>query len=511
MPIKLLIVEDDPDHALFTKVILERSRRDFQIEIITDPAYALRKIISEEYDLILSDYRMPGLNALDLLKRVRSQDKDVPFIIVTASGNEKAAVELMKAGAYDYVLKDLSYEDSLPVVIDRTLEVYRAKKNREELEKQIRKAAEEWQATFDSIVDLIAIHDKDFNIVRVNETFTRHFNKAPVEFNGKKCYQIVHKSESPRDDCPGMLTLKTKKAHTIEFFEPHLEIFFECNTSPIIDSQDNLIGIVHVLRDITSRKQAEKEIKQAYKRLKETQNELVQSEKMAALGRFASGVAHEVKNPLGVILGGIEFLEGVLSTDKDDISTALEKIKEATLRADTIIRNLLRFARPSELTVSKVSPVEIIEDTLALIQYKRLPENIEIRKDFSREEFYIKVDKNQMQQVVFNLLNNAIESIKDSGKIIVKTYKQVISEFMPDKPCCVIEVIDSGKGILEKDLSLIFEPFFTTKRDKKGIGLGLYMTKVIVDNHKGILSASSIPGKGSSIKVILPLSEEKEI
>jgi len=255
---------------------------------------------------------------------------------------------------------------------------------------------------------------------------------------------------------------------------------------------------------------ARNQLQEAYSKLEEAQQGLVQSEKLAALGRFSSGIAHEVKNPLGVILGGIEFLEKKLSSSDEIVNTAIRKIKESTLRADSIVRNLLKFAMPSEAKKIKLRPQDLINDTLALLKYRVSLINIDIKTDFSKENIHIEVDKNQLGQVLFNILINAIEAMPKRGRIKVKTYKATIKEFSFSKQVCVMEINDSGEGVSKEDLAKLFEPFFTTKRDKKGTGLGLSMSKMIVENHKGTLSIESEAGKGATVKINLPYVEQDD-
>ena len=242
------------------------------------------------------------------------------------------------------------------------------------------------------------------------------------------------------------------------------------------------------------------------KKLKKTQQELMQSEKLAALGRFSSGIAHEIKNPLGIILGGSEFLETKLSKTDADVKTTIDKIKKSTLRANTIVEGLLKFARPSELKTERIKPNALVKETLSLFKYRTPLKNIKIKTHFAKENLYVEVDKDQMLQVFFNLLMNAIDAMPKGGEITIKTYKMAPSESSLDDHLCVIEIMDKGEGISKDNLQKLFEPFFTTKRDKKGIGLGLFMAKMIVNNHKGDLVIDSKPGKGTTAKIILPLS-----
>lgn len=242
------------------------------------------------------------------------------------------------------------------------------------------------------------------------------------------------------------------------------------------------------------------------RKLKKTQQELIQSEKLAALGRFSSGIAHEIKNPLGIILGGSEYLEMKLPQTDTDVKTTIDKIKKSTLRANTIVEGLLKFARPSELKTETIKSDDLVNETLSLLKYRAPLKNIKIRTNFAKEDLSVNVDKDQMLQVFFNLLMNAIEAMPKGGEITIKTYKMALSESSLDNHLCVIEIVDEGEGISKDNLQKLFEPFFTTKRDKKGIGLGLFMTKMIVNNHKGDLVIDSKVGKGTTAKIILPLS-----
>jgi len=224
------------------------------------------------------------------------------------------------------------------------------------------------------------------------------------------------------------------------------------------------------------------------------------------LGRFSSGIAHEIKNPLGIILGGIEFLERKLPRADADVKTTIDKVKESTFRANTIVQGLLKLARPSELKTERIKPNDLINETLSLLKYRAPLSNIKIETHFAKKELYIEVDKNQMQQVFFNLLMNAIEAMPKGGVLMIKAYKIVLSEFSLDKRLCVIEVIDTGEGISKENLQKIFDPFFTTKRKKKGTGLGLSIAKLIVNNHKGNLEIKNKLGKGAVAKIVLPLA-----
>lgn len=277
-----------------------------------------------------------------------------------------------------------------------------------------------------------------------------------------------------------------------------LEIRVRERTAELVKANEEL------LLEINERKKATDELSKAYTDLKRTQQELIQSEKLAALGRFSSGITHELKNPLGIILGGLEFLERKLSEADIDVKTALDKTRKATFRANAIVKGVLKLARPSELKIERIGLNDLLNETLSLWKYSTPLNKIKIETHFAKEELFIEVDKNQMQQVLFNLLTNSIEAMPSEGVIVIKTYKRTKPELALDKCFCVIEVIDSGEGISEDNLKKLFEPFFTTKREKMGTGLGLFMSKLIVNNHKGNLEMESKRGKRTTARIILP-------
>jgi C4-dicarboxylate-specific signal transduction histidine kinase len=259
-------------------------------------------------------------------------------------------------------------------------------------------------------------------------------------------------------------------------------------------------------REIKERKQAEEELKSAYAELKETQEKLIQSEKLAALGRFSAGISHEIKNPLSIILGGIGYLEKNLEKADQDVQVAMGKIKEATERANNILLGLLQFARPSELKLEKTKPEELIKATLSLLEYKIFLNNIKVETNYQKKDIYIHVEKDQIQQVLFNMLLNSVEAMPKGGQIKTGVYREHLDHFS-GKSACVIEIEDTGEGISKENQLKVYEPFFTTKRDKKGTGLGLSISKMIVERNKGQLLIESEEGKGTKIKLLFQLAQ----
>ncbi|MBL7197660.1 MAG: hypothetical protein ISS47_06140 [Candidatus Omnitrophica bacterium] len=260
---------------------------------------------------------------------------------------------------------------------------------------------------------------------------------------------------------------------------------------------------------------------ESLEKLKKAENAMIQAEKLAVVGQFATGIIHEIKNPLGVIISGIEFLEKEVSGHADAI-LSVNKIKQSALHANEIIKDLLNFSRPSEQQLKTVDLNTVLSDNIKLLKGVKVNSDIHIIKEFSKNPVMVRVNSNQFEQVFFNLAINAYDAMLGGGKIFVRTYIQEykqkgfksgfrqISYFVFGEKIAVLEIQDEGKGIPEENISKIFDPFFTTKHKKENAGLGLSVCRRIIDAHKGEIEIKSLAGKGTIVVVRLPLFEEKK-
>ena len=264
-------------------------------------------------------------------------------------------------------------------------------------------------------------------------------------------------------------------------------------------------------------KQRTAELETSYQELKETESMLVQSEKMAAVGQLASGIAHEVKNPLAVITQGIAYLEKAAIPDKERWAEILNMIKDAINRSDKIVRGLLGFARPSTSQLQPRSIKEVIDSALGLIRHQLIENKIELSEQIAPNLPLVIIDDNQIVQVLVNLILNSMNAMPDGGKITLKIYTRKITKlrphvgrraadyFKPGQTALICEIADTGRGIDEEDATKIFDPFYTS-RSPGGTGLGLTITKSILEAHKGILDIESRKDKGTKATIILPIA-----
>lgn len=241
----------------------------------------------------------------------------------------------------------------------------------------------------------------------------------------------------------------------------------------------------------------EKKVEERTRQLKEAQEQLIQSAKMATIGTLAGGVAHEINNPLGAILTNTQML--LREVEDPDKRESLELIEEGTRRCRDIVTALLKYSRKPE--VDEFKPLnlnDIIDDACNLLQSQLSKENIKIERELS-EIPSISGNANELPQVFTNLILNArdaIKRVKGRGKITFRTYGE--------NEVVVVEVTDDGCGIIDENINKIFDPFFTTKDVGEGTGLGLSIAYRIIEKHNGEIKASSNVGEGTTFIIRFP-------
>jgi len=290
-----------------------------------------------------------------------------------------------------------------------------------------------------------------------------------------------------------------------------------CIASSLIPYKERNL-FLSVYQDVTKRKRAEEALQKAYTKLKEMQAQLIQAEKMEAIGRLASGVAHEVRNPLGIILQGINYLEGKVSPEEKDMFEVVQMMKGNIKRADNIVCALVEFSRAGELRLKAEDINSVLENSMGLVQRKINSAGIEIFKELASDLPKVSIDSNKIEQVFINLLLNAADAMPKGGKLFIRSYPIQLNDaksgvarrnrdhFKLMEKAVVVQIEDTGNGILKENLGRVFDPFFTTKGPKGGVGLGLAITKNIIDMHKGVIDIESEVGKGTRASVILKVA-----
>lgn len=273
-----------------------------------------------------------------------------------------------------------------------------------------------------------------------------------------------------------------------------------------------LVGIALIFTRITrhlSLKQERLEnyafsLEQANEHLRRARKELHVSEKLASLGYLAAGIAHEIGNPLGAVLGYVELLEKS-QLEQEKIQDILRRIKHEIERIRRIIQELVTFSRPRSLNIHKVDINRVLRKVIS-----QLPsiqgKHIDIQLRLTEFPLFAEVDEYKLQSVFFNIVSNSIDAIETRGEILLSTSRRIreSSTMIGGSEVIAIQFADTGSGIAEEDLPKVFDPFFTTKEPGSGMGLGLALCHRIIESLNGEIEVHSTPGKGTDVTVFLP-------
>ena len=345
----------------------------------------------------------------------------------------------------------------------------------------------------DLIQEEVLVIDHNFRIIDTNEAFLEKFDLTRDQVIGRFCYEITHHLENPcsgdNHPCPLIQTLQTEEPSQtthIHLDREGREIYYSISTYPLIE-QGDVIGAVEISRDIT------KDIN--------VQKAMMQQEKLASVGRLSAGVAHEINNPLTTILTTAMLMQEDLAAD-DPAYEDLATIANEALRCRKIVTNLLDFARQNQPVKKHHDINAIVTACISLTQKQAAFKDISVGHDLADGLPQALIDKGQIEQALINLIINAVEATPAGGRIDVATRSADWKGFVE------ISVSDTGEGIPEDRIGKIFDPFFTTK--EKGTGLGLAIIHGIIEQHGGIVTVQSDPGKGTTFVITLPVDNNTQ-
>lgn len=370
-------------------------------------------------------------------------------------------------------------------------------------EDALRLAEQEWQHTFDSISDLVSIHDSEFRFLKVNKTLADFVGQPAEELIGKHCYEILHGLSHPWLDCPHQTALEQGCAVTRDIDDPHAGCPLLVTASPIFDERGRVVATIHIAKDITELKKAEQE-------RQTLQTQLTQAQKMECVGQLVSGVAHDFNNLLSAIIGFSDLT--LMNRPKTEgVFENVIQIKDAGLRSAALVRQLLAFSRKQVLEKAPVK-LDVLIENLGKMLHRLLGKEVVLDFQLGAQENIIAADPVQIEQVIMNLVVNARDAMPDGGRITIRTTparldeKQVASlPGLSGGQYVLLTVSDTGMGIKAEDRPRLFEPFFTTKGVGKGTGLGLATVYGIVTQHKGWVDFESEIEVGTTFRIFLPV------
>lgn len=340
------------------------------------------------------------------------------------------------------------------------------------------------QNVVESMINGLISIDESGAITTINQTASEIIGIDPSDAEGRSISEVLKNGECDIQEV--MVTDRPVVEKEITFKRREGNIPLSISASTLKDEEGKVIGAVVVIRDLQE--------------IKELQEKVKRTERLASLGRLAAGIAHEIRNPLSSIRGFAKYFQGKFDPKTKDIKYAEAMVDEID-RLNRIIEALLDFARPAEPKLKPHSIADILDHTLQLIQADIDAESMKVVKDIQDGIPDVMVDRDQMIQAILNILLNAVEAMDRYGQITLSA--SIESDNLR------IDISDTGSGISEEDMAKVFDPFFTTR--EKGTGLGLAIVHKIVENHNGEIRVDSIMGKGTTFTILLPLKKEGKV
>jgi len=494
----ILHLEDDVNDAALIQATLTGGGIACTIQRVETSADFWAALERGGVDLVISDYLLPHFDGLSALKLVRGKWPDLPFILVSGTLGEEQAIESLKSGATDYVLKDRLLR--LVSAVRRALAESARHTERRRAEDELRWKTALLEAQLNADIDGVVVVDAQGRKLLQNRRMAELW-RLPPEIASQPDGEADLRQVLPQVREPDRFLAKIHhlSAHPEEISRDEIErtdgSVLDRYSSPVLGPAGEYYGRIWTFRDITDQKKLEAQFRQA--------------QKMEAVGRLAAGVAHDFNNLLTIILVNCGLL---LEEDRpaDFPKESLKEIKMAGERAANLTRQLLAFSRQQLLEPRELDLNVTVTDCARMLQ-RLVGEDITLKLVLDPDVKRVRADPGQLEQALMNLVVNARDAIPKFGNITIQTAVVAPEDkpgpFQPQaRPggCVTLSVADTGCGMDEATQARIFEPFFTTKEPGKGTGLGLAMVFGFIQQSGGFINVTSRPGAGSTFTIHLP-------
>jgi PAS domain S-box-containing protein len=497
--LSILVVEDDDGLRRLIQKRLERKK--FEVEALGTGEDALVRLMSNPDVLLLLDYKLPDMTGRELIETLIGNGYSVPFVIITGHGDERIAVEMMKLGARDYLVKDQALVEVLPQVMEQIHTQIITQKKLSQVKKALHESEERFRMLFNRGTDAIFVQEikngRYDNFIEVNEIACQRLGYTREELlqMSMKNVEIPVNANTSKEAAGLRKNGTTGKQHhlyeAIQVTKHGKQICVE-NNAHFIDLEGKST-ILCISRDITQRKQLEAQLRQA--------------QKMEAIGKLAGGVAHDFNNLLTAIMGYSELVLVKMEPD-NPYRENLEEIRHAGKRASSLTQQLLAFSRKQVLKPKILNLNQVVKGMERMLE-RIIGEDIHLVSQLEPQPDKIKADTSQLEQIILNLTVNAVDAMPNGGTLTIKTQNKIIphnagnlsTDSRPGN-FVYLSFHDSGEGIDKKVIPQIFEPFFTTKAN--GTGLGLSVVYGIVKQHNGWINVHSEPGGGTTFSIYFP-------
>ncbi len=487
----ILIAEDDEGVLQLIQNILNRN--GFHCDGVKSGSEAIAKLKDTQYKLILLDYQLSDMLGEQVISKFENGIQKIPFIIMTGHGDEKIAIDMMKLGARDYLVKDEKFLEILPRVVSRVDQQINHEIRLNRAEEKLHEQAK----LIDIANDAIVVRDMEDMVLFLNKAAEQLYGYKVEEAVGRKSVELFYKEDFihaveaenevlNKGEWQGELRQKTKEGGNLTV---------ESRQTLIRNEAGQPKSILVINRDITEKKQLEVQF--------------LRSQRMEGIGSLAGGIAHDLNNLLAPISLSSDLL---LRFDLDEKSRELiSVIKTSAERAGSVVHQVLTFARGMENVEHDILQPKLVVKEIVDIAKKTFPKNINIFLKVLYDLWLIKADSTHLHQVLLNLCVNARDAMPDGGDLILgvdnmhvdNQFAAIYQEAKPG-PYVKFTISDTGIGMSSEIKERIFDPFFSTKELCDGTGLGLSSAHGIVQNLGGFISVESEVNEGSTFHIFIP-------
>jgi len=503
---RILLIDDEPDIVR----VLSMSLKADGYDVI--PAYSgvegIEVFKKEKPDIVLTDIKMPGMDGIEVLKQVKTIEPGSEVIIITGHGDIDNTIEALQYGASDFINKPVR-DEALAIALKRAQDKLEIKRQLREythdLEDKVEEATREIarRANFQiklirSSNDGIVATDKNLNIVIFNPEAEKIFGYPPSEVINKKAATDIFPTELNRiftDALSGETDLRDFPWQEVSIQSKAGEQIPVRFSGTILLEKKEQMGTVAFFQDL--------------REIKRLEQELVKSERLAAVGQTVAGLAHGIKNILHGLKGGSYLVDiGINKEDSVKLKKGWEMIKRNVGRTSNLVMDLLSYAKEREPQYENCDPNEIAEDVCGLVQDKALENSVEIIKEFDHTIGEISMDPNIIHEVLLNLMSNAVDACLFDENMDKKWQVRLVTT-KENGHLIKFDVIDNGAGMDQDVMEKLFTSFFSTK-GHRGTGLGLMVTRKLIEEHKGDIKVDSQPGRGTTFSFRLPYTAASE-
>ena len=500
--LRVLHLEDDPDYSALVSGMLEKEGLHAEMVLVGNFADFIAALEEAEFDIILGDYSLPTCTGIQALQAARQKCPDTPFLLVSGVIGEQAAIESLKCGATDYVLKH--WPERLVPAVRRAVQEARERAQRKQAETELARRERYFRALTENSLDVLTILNREGVFQYNSPSLKGVLGYEPKELTGRNAFELVHPDDLQSAMQAFEQALKNPELKITHEFRYRRRDGAWCHLEVVGQNRlddPEITGIVLNSRDITERKDLESQLRQA--------------QKMEAIGQLAGGIAHDLNNILTPIIVSTALLRERMKEPEHEQLLAV--LVASAQRGADIVRQLLWFGRGLEGKRILLNPKHVIKDVTRFVS-ETFDKSIQVETNVPEDIWAIMGDPTHLHQVLLNLCLNSRDAMPLGGKLSVEARNFTVQEncaAMHPKvspgPYVILEVRDTGTGIPPAVRDRVFEPFFTTKEPGKGTGLGLSTALLIVKGYGGFIQVESQVSKGTAFRVYLPASPDTRV